>query len=426
MKSMKRRKKIICLSLAVVLIFSSTSAIFAGSAAASTATPATPASSDTNPEAISLSLEQAVRIMQTEGARAETAEINRKSDKALAEGYSEAVRSIVQVLDGIDKISQLENAGYPSSVIQQYTGYSSSIYASIDADEAGATVANKAIMKLRRDFAKGQIESNYLAEMNQIEYETVQIYYNVLLARDNFSIATDNVAAKKEILADTEAMKKMGMAANKDVLSVKADLAAAESERSAAETKYETAKMSFNFLLGYPVLQKVILTDQLTEKTMTAISVEDAVAGAIASRNEIKGANFAAGVHEILLKNMSVRYPENSSKYLNQQVAYLNAVKTAADAPKKIEIDIRSRYSDLEDKKEAMSKAAATLEYASEAYRLTKLSYEIGMSTLSDVTAMQVTSHKAALGAAAAVVDYDLAVYNFGYACKIGVSRLPL
>jgi len=377
-------------------------------------------------QAVSLSLEQAVRIMQTQGNRAQTAEINRKADKALAEGYAETVRTIDEVLGGIDRISQLESMGLPSSVIESYTGYSSSIAAASAAGREGATGANEKIMKLRRDFAKGQIESNYRAEMNQIEYDTVQLYYNVLLAQDNARIAADNVAAKKEILAATEAMKKMGMAANKDVLAVKADVAAAESELSAAETTLATAKMGLNFLLDYPVLQDVKLTDILSELPMPEITVEQAVENALTSRNEIKGARFAAQVYEILFKNIAARYPSGSATYMNQQVACLNAQKTATDAPKKIEIDVRSRYSDLKDKREAMQKARASLEYANEAYRLTKLSYEIGMSTLTDVMSIQVTQHKAALGAAAAVRDYDLAVCSFGYACDIGVSRLPL
>jgi len=376
--------------------------------------------------AVRLSLKDAIVLMQTAGSRAETAEINKRADIALAEGYSETYRSIDEVLAGIDRISKMESAGYPSSVIESYTGYGSSVAASAAARNAGATGLNKKITAMRRDFAKNQIGNNYQAEMNQIEYETVQVYYSVLLAEDNLDIARDNVKAKQDILKDTENMKKMGMVANKEVLAAKAALAGAESEAQAAETALEKAGMGLNFLLGYPVLSEVDLTDQLTEIQAPSVTLEDAVAGALAGRNEIKGAVFAAEVYKMLLDNVKVRYPEGSATYLNQQVAYLSARKTAADAPKKIDIDIRYQYSALADKKEALRKAKATLDYAEEGYRLTKLSYSVGMSTLADVQDMQVTRYKAGLGASAAVMDYDLAVYAFKYASSIGTSRLPL
>lgn len=364
--------------------------------------------------------------MQTEGNRAQTAEINKKADQALAEGYAETYRTIDEVLSGIETISNLEKLGVPAATLKANTGYSSAAAASAAAQDEGATALNKNITKMRREFAKGQIESNYQADMNSIEYETVQMYYNVLLATENYRIAQENVLAKKEILKDTESMLKTGMAAKKEVLAVMADLAEAESDAQAAKTTLETAKMGFNYLLDYPILQTVTLTDPLKEIEAPTLSLEDAIAKALASRNEIKGTAFAEDVYEMLIKNISLRYSKTSSTYLNQEVEYLNAQKTAKDAITKVEIDIRCRYQGLQDKRAALEKAEKTLEYANEGYRLTKLSYSVGMSKLSDVQSMQVTCYLAALGKAAAVKDYDLAVYEFRYASSIGTYRLPL
>ena len=218
----------------------------------------------------------------------------------------------------------------------------------------------------------------------------------------------------------------IGMVAKKEVLAVKADLATAESAAQTAKTTLTTAKMGFNYLLGYPILQNVQLTDQLEEIASPTIALDSAVASALKNRNEIKGADFAETVYAALLNHMEYQYPITSSTYLNEEVAYKNAKKTAEDALVKIEIDIRSQYNGLEDKKIALEKAEQTLDYADEGYRLTKLSYSVGMSTLSELQAMQVTRYTAALGKAAAIKDYDLAVYNFNYAISIGTSRLPL
>lgn len=394
------------------------------SAAVETTSSAISAKEDTSKVATNipkkLSLAEAIKIMQTTGTSAEAAELNRKSDDAIARGYAETVTSIKEALDGLDKLQYLIHVGYP--------GVSNSDYmsANTSAEAAGATATNQKIMKLRRDFAKAQGENNYKAELNSIEYTTVQLYSGVLLAQDNLRIAKDNLKVQQDILKNTQTQYKVGMVAQKDVLSAQSSLEAAKSDVQTAETKLETAKMSFNFLLGYPVMQEITFTDTLKELPAPKDSLEASIDHAIKNRNEIKGANFAKEVHEILLESLKYRYPSNSSTFLKQQVASLNAEKTAKDASNKIEIDIRSQKSSLDDLKTALESARARETYAKEGYRLTNLSFEAGMCTLAELQQTQVLSYKASLGVAAAINDYNLAIYQFKYATDVGTTRLPL
>lgn len=364
-----------------------------------------------------LSLEEAIRIMQTTGTSAETAELNKQSDQALARSYKETVQSIREAFDNLDQLQTGLNFGVVTP--QQYMS------ASVQAELAGATTANEKIMKLRRDFANAHIESNYQAELNGIEYTTVQLYYGVLLASDNLKIAQDNLETQKEILKNTQTQLQVGMVAKKDVLAAQSAVESAKSDVQAAQTKLSDAKMSFNFLLGYPVTQKINFTDQLTAITGPEENVEIYVEQALKNRMELSGAEYAKQVHGMLLESLRYRYPMTSSTYLSQQVAYMNAAKVAKDAPSKIEIDIRTQYAAIQDAKAAMESAKVTQSYAQEGYRLTNLSYQAGMCTLPEVQAAQVTAYKAGLGVAAATSEYDLAVYQFKYATGTGTSRLP-
>lgn len=366
---------------------------------------------DSPASSIRLSLKDAVNIMQTTGTRAETAALNKKSDQAIAAGYSETVSTIKETLDKINYISKIN-----SDV---------GMAASIEAQEAGATEINKKVSKLRRDFAQKQIEPNYKAEMNQIEYDTLKVYYGVLLARDNLKTEQDNLKTQESILKNTKAQYQVGMLAKKDVLSAQSAVTAARSSVSAAETKLEYAKMSFNFLLGYSATQEVVFTDSLSIVSSPAIDLESAVKSAVASRNEIKGADFAVGVYQVLLNDVNA-YPHSSSTYLKRQIALLTAQKQAKDAPVQIEIDIRNKAAELEDKKAALDAAKAMQAYAGEGYRLISISYDAGMSTLAELQQAQVNVYKAGLAVSAATSDYDLAVYAFRYAQDVGVQRLPL
>ncbi len=73
-----------------------------------------------------------------------------------------------------------------------------------------------------------------------------------------------------------------------------------------------------------------------------------------------------------------------------------------------------------------MEAAKAVKAYAEEGYRLLKISYDAGMTTLAELQQAQSNVYKAGLGVSAAIADYDLAVYEFGYAQDVGTYRLSL
>ena len=371
--------------------------------------------------AINLSIKDAVKVMQTTGTRAETAELNKKSDTALAKGYGENVRKISKVLEGLDQIDKF--SGY--LIATGKTTMAEIFDKSVEAQDAGATSTNKKILQLRRDFADGQIDNNYQAEMNKIEYDTLKVYYGVLLAQDNLKTEQNNLKAQQDILKNTKAQYEVGMLAKKDVLSAQSAITAAESGVRTAETKLEYAKMSFNFLLGYPVLQEINFTDKLEVVSASAVDLDVSVKNALAKRNEIKGTKFAVEVHKILMDNTKA-YSEFSSVYMEEEIALKAAEKTAKDAPVQIEIDLRNKAAGLEDKMAALQAAKAMKTYAEEGYRLISISYDAGMTTLAELQQAQTNVYKAGLGVSAAINDYDLAYYEFRYAQDVGTERLPL
>lgn len=368
-------------------------------------------------EPICLSIKEAVKIMQTTGARAETAELNKKSDNALAKGYGETVSKISKILDGLELLDQYSALGYVNS--------STAIEKSLEAQEGGATAVNKKVSELRRDFAKGQIDNNYKAEMNQIEYETLKVYYGVLLATDNLKTEEDNLKTQQDILKNTKAQYQAGMLAKKDVLSAESAVTAAKSSVQAARTKLEYARMSFNYLLGFSATQPVVFTDKLEMVTTSAIDTQASVKNALASRNELKGADFAVKIHQILLDNLKA-YPKSSATYMEQQVALLSAEKTKKDAPVLIEIEVRNKAAELQDKAAALEAARSIQTYAQEGYRLIDISYQAGMTTLAELQQAQLNVYKVGLAVSKAISDYDLAVYDFQYTADVGTSRLPL
>ncbi len=357
-------------------------------------------------ESISLSLDQAIERMQTTGSRAETAALNKASDEAVARGRKESAQDIAAYLRMLEQIP----GGMPLS-----SGY-----------DSGATAANQKIAKMRVEFAKTQLDANYEAELNEIEAMTIEVYYGVLQAEENLRVTKDNLANQKTIYDNTMKKFNLGTVAKVDTLMAETQVLTAEAEVAAAETMVKNARMNFNLLLGYDLMQKVTLTDGLKMISEPEGTLTGFIESALDNRGDIKAAALGAEIQEILLEGLNYRYPKNSSTYLTQESATLAARKAALDAPIAIEMEIRSRYMDIADKKRAVAVAEANLANAKEGYRIATISYDAGMNTLTDVQQAQIASFQAAQGVAKAITDYDLAVYNFKHATEVGTTRLPL
>lgn len=388
-----------------------------------------------------LSLEEAIKIMTTSGTRAETAQLHKESDTAVANGYSENYKNIS---DGLDTIKMANSQSVSAQqILMQYhldpSNATNLVLASTVANvtnqtitnsitaarESGVSYTNKNIMKERRDFARKYADDNYKADINQIEKDTVNIYNTVLLAEENYKIASDNLAAQTRILQNVTAKKNVGILSKKDVLEAQTAVTDAESDVRNARTKMDYAHMSFNFLLGFDPMQEVVLTDKLEISDAVTADVNTAVKNALANRNEIKGADFAEKIYEILAGSVSA-YPKSSSTRMSADINYKNAQKTAKDARAQIEIDVRNKAAVVSDKKAELDAALSLQEYASEGLRLVQLTYEEGLSTPDELLAMQVKVYQSNLNVANATSAYNIAVIEYNEAQSVGTMRIPL
>ncbi len=359
-------------------------------------------------EPIEMSLEEAIKTMQTTGSSAQTALLNKQTDIATAKGYVESSNTLSDALDGLNMALGLPGA---TSVVAT-------------AQAQGVTATNLKILELQRDFAKDMTEPNYEAELNQIETQTVQIFYGLLQARENLKVTQDNLKVQQDLLANVKKKFDKGLAAKIDVTVAESAVISAEGSVASAETAYKTAKMNFNYLLGYDVMQEVVVTDELAPLPYPEVTLVEAIQSALVNRSELKGTAFALEIQEILLKSLEVKYPKDSATYLKQKVAYEKQLKMAQEMPSYIEIDIRTQYMELEDLKNKIAAAEATRANAEEAYRIALISYNGGMNTLADVQQAQVQSFQAGQAVTAAITAYNLAVYDFEHSMGVGVTRL--
>ena len=354
-------------------------------------------------EAMKLSLEDAVKKMQTESVSAETARLNKQGDQNKADGYGDSYSSMKEAMKYMDYLD----------LSTQY-----------QMQESGMTEVNQDIVKLQRDFARANIETNYQAELNKIRLDTIQTYYGLLQAQDALRIQEENLQVQKDILALTEKKYEQGVVSKIDLLSAQNSVVKAESDVTSAKNLVAQAKMGVNMLLEQPLMQELTLTTSYEQLALPEISLTDAINSAMKQRNELTSVEFSKQVMELNFNSIRYRYGVRSTKYKDAEVQMMQVEQACELMPANIEMDIRNRYSDIHAKYQAVEAAEDTLAYAKEGYRIANVTYNAGMSTISDVQQAQVGVLSANLGLSSAIAAYNQAVYEFEIAIGIGTERI--
>ena len=356
-----------------------------------------------------LSLEEAITKMQTESIQAETAVLNKKGDQAKAQGYGDAASAMREALDLMD-------LGEKFGMVSLGDLY--------EAQEQGVTETNEEIMKLQRDFARAHIEDNYQTELNSIRLSTIQTYYGLLQANDALRIQEENLAVQQDLLKLTQMKYDLGTVSKIDLLTAKNAVITAESDVIAARNMVAQAKMGVNMLLEQPLMQELQLTTRYEALALPTITLTEAINSAMDQRNELVAAEFSERVMNINFKSIRYRYGQQSTKYKEAEVQMKQVEQLCAMMPKNVEMDIRTRYADVHAKHQAVQAAQNTLDFAKEGFRISQITYNAGMNTISDVHQAQVGVLGAELGLSSAIASYNQAVYEFEVAVGAGTERI--
>lgn len=347
---------------------------------------------------IKLSLDQAVLLTLTTSSGIETAKINKMNNLAKTEEYFQTISSYAQQDKMADRAA---TAGYPFAA-------------------SSTSRTAKEMARLAANFATTQSPKNYDAEVNTLKRNAVKQYFETLQAKDTVRIAQDNVKAQETLLRNTNAKFKLGLVAKKDVLSAEVSLNEAKTSLLGAQNAYALAQMQLNQYFDYPVMQKTTLTDTLAVKDPVLMPLVEAITKALANRNEIAGAEFGLAYQTLNLKDVGNNYSHYSAAYYSAQGTFMNAQKTAKDAPAQVEIDVRNKYMQVQAAKASVELGKLNVAKSKESYRMATSSYQLGMMTLVDVQKAQLGVVQSENQLSKDYLTYKLAIIDYEQAVTVG------
>ena len=357
-------------------------------------------------EEIRLSVADVVGKMTTEGVGAETVRLNKLSDEAIANGYKENYDTIK------DLRNYLKALPYEFPVPGELTTTAYGIE---------AVIINKT-----NEFARANLESNYQADLNNLEYSAYQLYYQTLLVQESLKVTWENYQNKQKTLALVKKKFDLGAASKLEVTTAENLLVAADKELHEARATWYKARMNFNMQAGFPLMADTVLTQEIVPSQLPAVTLDEAIRSALEKRNEIGSIAFGLDVQETLWTHIQLTSSPRSSEYQKQNVAYLQMKQAADNIGPQIELNLRADYLALAEKKKAIDAADSTIELASSAYHIQQVSYELGASTLQDLNDVQANLNAAKLGKVAAVCEYNLAIQQYIFDMGVGTMRIDL
>jgi outer membrane protein TolC len=353
-------------------------------------------------EAVSLSLDDAIKRITSVGPGYESAVLARDTLSAQAKAQEELW------------------AGWASTSNAMSGGRMSAQVAAVTVNPI--RTLNAKVVSITRPYLETQAVVGYEIDMNNLIYNTTKVYHSELQAAEALRIAQDNLQVQQNILSNTNRKFELGMVSKMDVLSAESAVKEAADRVRTAESALKNAKMSFNMQLDYPIMQNVTLTDSLRKTSAPAIDLKKSIEMALASRNEIVQAQYLLDKAMLTLED-KVMVSRYSAEYLTAELEVKQAEKAIKDARSGIELELRSKYMSMQDLAAEISTAENTVVNAKERYRLAELSYNAGVSTLVDVQNAQLASYQTQLGLASKILEYNLAVSDFTVATVYGKGR---
>jgi outer membrane protein len=303
------------------------------------------------------------------------------------------------------------------------------------------------------DFAAKAENQNALATKEQILLAVDQAFYGALQARAVLTVAQQTVNARQTVADQVSALFQSKLRSQLDFSFANVNLAQAKLLLLDAQNNENSALAALSAVLGYPTLQDFKLIEDTTAISSPPGNVEDLITSALAMRPEMLALGFqyqsdqkfqtaeralffptieAMGV----VGDTPVRNPVISSWYgavgVNIGIPLFNGflysarehearLRTQAtqnrllDLRNRISRDVRTSWLNANAAYERVSVTQQLLDQANLALDLAQTRYQLGLSSIVELSQAQLQQTQAQIGSAQAGYDYRLALAILQY-----------
>ncbi|WP_066506215.1 TolC family protein [Abyssisolibacter fermentans] len=273
-------------------------------------------------------------------------------------------------------------------------------------DELGLETANK----------------NKEIKINRIKYDVEKAYFDILQAEKQVEIADEGRKLSQEQYDHSKKMFELGTISKQQLLESELNLSNAKSGYDNAVMAYDLQKLNFNRTIGLDYDTKVKLVDKFefdVEKE-EAVDLNESIKTALENNFSVYMAEQNVELGKLTLEVVKIDYPENTTKYKDQQISVMQSEKQLETAKNGIEMAVRSSYIQMQNAKKQIASYELAVTKAESAYKLSELSFKIGQGKSSDVKGAQISLEQSKYNLAKQIYAYNMAKLDFKYGLGIG------
>ncbi|WP_432406929.1 TolC family protein [Wukongibacter sp. M2B1] len=338
-------------------------------------------------------------------------------DKAIEVGLEDNVTIEKSKID-------IEKADLDADVLSKAIKKQKKVSSSYTKEGTSSNIELMKIPDLQEDFLVDNAKRNHEVTIISLKSKIEESYFQLLQAEEMVEINKENLEITEDLYNKTKQKFDLGLVTKQEVLQSEYNVQEAENKYRSSQDTVKKARMALNIELGYDVMTNIELKDELGYKEYKGIDLAEAISKALVTRNEIKASEYAYELARLKFEAADKKYTDNVFDHREAAVNLEKAEEDLTNTKKLIEMEIRANYLNVLQKQEDIKAGEKSVELAEEALRLTKSSYDVGMSVLTDVQKAQNTLLTAKLGLSKNILDYNLAVLTLED--SIGVGRTTI
>lgn len=352
-------------------------------------------------EEMTLSLQQAVDYALENSTAIKLS--NTAVEKAEV-GYSEAKKAIDKTEKQIEELTRQEKSAMGSQVLFENYKVTKGYYKELAG--MGVTLA----------------EAGSEQTIETVKMAVRSAYFDLLFAWEKVNIQKSMLDSARKDMDIANKKYELGMVSQVDVLASEAGLESARLSHQTAVRDAEYKLMSFNKTLGLPLKTLVSLTDSLDYTAPEETDIEAKVAEALENRYEILAAREQYRIDKMDFELTASWYLENT--FANQKAKHQmeSSQYKLVNAEQDVELSVRKTYMDMNSAYESIGVLAKNIERLEKAYHITKLRYDMGMSTSQEVVNALNALNDIKLQHLQAIHGYNLAKIQFEASSGIGIA----
>lgn len=246
-------------------------------------------------------------------------------------------------------------------------------------------------------------------------------FYTVLNKIKDIDTRTLNLERAQKVHDIARRKFDLGLGTRQELLMAEANLETARLDLESARDDLAYERMAFNKTLALPLEETIVFEGGFVFEPCPETDLEEKTAEALENRIDVIAARQAYEAAKLKEEIYGLFYTPNVYDYKQVQYEARTAYNELINAEDGARLSVQKAWIDLKKAERAVVSLEKNVASLQEVYRLTELTYDVGMGTQTELLQAQVDLENLELAYNQALMGYELAKLAFEASWQFGI-----